>query len=51
MAKFTLIEQLRETSNESKGTVRLQLKQREDVWIIKLEKLAPKGLKRRLNNV
>ena len=47
-AKFTLIEQLTEISNVSKDTRRLQLKQRKDFWIIKLETLAPKGLKQPL---
>ena len=47
-AKFTLIEQLTEISNESKE---LRLKQREDFWIIKLETLAPIGLNQELNNV
>ena len=50
-AKFTLIEQLTEISNVSKGTLRLWLKRREDFWIIKLETLAPKGLNQELNNV
>ena len=35
-AKFTLIEQLTEISNVSKDTLRLQVKQREDFWTIKL---------------
>ena len=50
-AKFTLIEQLTEISNVSKDTLRLQLKRREDFWIIKVETLAPKGLNQELNNV
>ena len=50
-AKFTLIEQLTEISNVSKDTLRLRLKRREDIWIIKLETLAPKGLNQELNNV
>ena len=41
--KFTLIEQLRKTSNVSKDSIRLR--------IIKLESLAPKGLDQKLNNV
>ena len=49
--KFTLIEQLKEIPNVSKDTLRLQLKWREDFWIIKLEILAPKGLNQELNNV
>ena len=50
-ARFTVIEQLPEISNVSKGTLRLWLKRREDFWIIKLETLAPKGLNQELNNV
>ena len=50
-AKFTLIEQLMEISNVSKGTLRLLLKHREDFWIIKPETLAPKALNQKLNNV
>ena len=50
-AKFTLIEQLKETSKVSKSNVRLRLKQREDFWIIKFEKPASKGLNQKLNNV
>ena len=50
-AKFTLIEQLMEISNVSKGTLRLLLKQREDFWIIKPETLAPEALNQKLNNV
>ena len=49
--KFTLIQQLTEISNVSKDILRLRLKQREDFWIIKLEKLAPKELNTELNNV
>ena len=51
LAKFTLIERLTEISNVNKGTLRLRLKRREDFWIIKLEKLAPKGLNQELNNI
>ena len=50
-AKFALIEQLTEISNVSKDTLRLRLKRREDFWIIKLETLAPTGLKQELNHV
>ena len=50
-AKFTLIEQLTEISNVSKDTLRLQLKRREDFWIIKLETLAPKRLNQEVDNV
>ena len=49
--KFTLIEQLTEISNVSKDTLRLQLKRREDFWIIKLETLAPKRLNQEVDNV
>ena len=49
--KFTLIEQLTEISKVGKDTLKLQLKRLEDFWIIKLETLAPKGLKQELNNV
>ena len=49
--KFTLQEQLTEISNVSKDTLRLQLKQREDFWIIKLEALAPKGPNQELSHV
>ena len=49
-AKFTLIAQLTKISNESKDTLRLRLKRREDFWIIKLESLAPKGQNQELNN-
>ena len=50
-AKFTLIEQLTEIWNVRKDTLRIRLKRLEDFWIIKLETLAPKGLKQELNNV
>ena len=43
---FTLIEQLIETENVSKATLKLRLKLREDFWILKLLK----GLKQELNN-
>ena len=49
--KFTVIEQLTEISNEDKNSLRLRLKRPEDLWIIKLETLAPKGLNQELNNV
>ena len=49
-ARFNLIEQLAEISNVSRDTLRLRLKRREDFWIIKLEKLVPKGLNQKLNN-
>ena len=47
--KFTLIDQFTEISNISKDTPRLQLKQQEDFWIIKLETIALKGLNQELN--
>ena len=50
-AKFTRIKQLIEVSKVSKEILRLRLKRREDFWIIKLEKHAPKGLHQELNNV
>ena len=50
-AKFILIEPLTEISNVSKDALRLQLKQREDFWIIKVEILVPKGLNQELNHV
>ena len=43
-AKFTLIEQLTEISNVSKGTLRLRLKRQEDRCIIELETFVPKRL-------
>ena len=50
-AKFTLIEQLSNTENKSKESLRLILKGREDFWIKKLDTLTPKGLNQELNNV
>ena len=49
--KFTLIEQLTEILNVIKDTLRLWVKRREDLWIIKLKKLAPKVLNQELNKV
>ena len=49
-AKFTLTEQLTKISNVNKDTLRLRLKHRENFWIFKLERLAPKGLNEKLNN-
>ena len=49
-AKFTLIEKLTDISNVSKDTLRLRIKQREDIWIIKLE-TPLKGLNQELHNV
>ena len=49
-AKFTIIEQITETSNVSKGTLRLLLKRRETSYTIRLETLVPKGLNQERNN-
>ena len=45
-AKFMLIEQLNQT-NLDKSTLRKQLKIRENLWILKLEILYPKGLNKK----
>ena len=50
-AKFTLMEQVTETKNVSKAILKLQLKLREDFWLLKLDTFSPKGLNRELNNV
>ena len=50
-AKFTLIEQLMEISNVSKGTLRLRLNRQEHLWIIKLEIFAPMVINQEVNNV
>ena len=50
-AKLTLIEQLTETENVSKATLKLRLKQKEDFQILKLKTLTPKSLKQELDNV
>ena len=50
-ANFTLIEQLTETSNVNKDTLRLQLEHLEDLWIIKIKTLAPRRLNHELNHV
>ena len=50
-ANFTLIEQLTETENVNKATLKLPLKYREDFWILKIGTLSPKGLNQELNNV
>ena len=50
-AKLTLIEQLTNTENVSKATLKLRLKLREDFWILKLDTLSPEGLNQELNNV
>ena len=42
--KFFLLEQLIETENISKATLKFRLKQREDFWILKLDTLTPKVL-------
>ena len=49
-AKFTL-EQLTETKNVTKATLKLRLKRSEDFWILKLDTLSPKGLNKELDNV
>ena len=50
-AKFTLIEQLTETENVSKATLKLRLKLREHFWILKLDTLSPKDLNQELKNI
>ena len=50
-AKFTLIEQLSNIHKTDKGTLKFQLKRREDFWIQKLRTLTPKVLNQELNNV
>ena len=47
----SLIEQLTETENVSKTTLKLRLKRWEDFWILKLDTLSPKGLNHQVNNV
>ena len=49
--KLTLTEQLTETENVCKATLKLRLKLGEDFWIIKLGTLSPKDLNQELNNV
>ena len=48
--KLTIIEQITEPSNVSKGTLRLRLKRRETSYTIRLETLVPKGLNQERNN-
>ena len=47
-AKFILIEQIRHVDIDTEKTKK-RLKQRENVWILTLETLTPKGLNRELN--
>ena len=47
-AKFTLIEQLNDT-NIDKELLKHRLKNREDVWIIKLKTLQPHGFNAELD--
>ena len=49
--KFTLTEQLTETENVRKATLKLRLKLRQDFSILKLDTLSLKGLNQELNNV
>ena len=49
--KFTLIEQLTETENVRKATLKLRLKLRQDLSILKLDTSSPKGLNQELDNV
>ena len=49
--KFTLIEQLTETENVRKATLKLRLKLRQDMSILKLDTSSPKGLNQELDNV
>ena len=50
-AKFELLEHLSNIHITDMETSKFQLKRREDVWIQKLETLAPKGLNQELDNV
>ena len=49
-ACFTLIEQVRTTTNSSKQTIRQLLGNREDFWIEKLKTITPNGLNAHLNS-
>ena len=49
--KVTFIEQLTETENVSRATLKFQSKRREDFWILKLNDLTSKGLNQKLSNV
>ena len=46
--QFTLIEQLNETENASKATLKLRLKQTKSFWILKLDTFIPKILDQEL---
>ena len=50
-AKFILIEQITETENVSKATLKFRLKLSEDFWLLKLDTLSPKAVNQGLNNV
>ena len=41
-ARFTLIEQINNTINSGRHTVKARLKRREDFWILKHDTVAPK---------
>ena len=49
LGKIIIIEQLRNIRTTSTETLKERLKQRENFWIMKLETLAPHGLKQDLN--
>ena len=48
-AKFTIIEQLKNTLNKSNQEIRDIILQRENFWIRKLKTLKPNGLNQELN--
>ena len=50
-AKFILIEQLTETENVGKATLKFKLKQMDDFWILKLDTSTSKDLNQERNNV
>ena len=49
-ARFTLIEQVRTTTNSSKQKIWQLLENREDFWIAKLKTITPNGLNAHLNS-
>ena len=49
--KFTLIKQLSNIHTTDKGTLKFQLKRREDFWIQKTETLTPNEVNQELHNV
>ena len=49
-AGFTLIEQVRTTTNTSKQTIKQLLENRGDFWITKLKTITPNGLNAHLNS-